>query len=188
MRTLYSTLPSPATPYPKILSLKTSKTPKEGSVGGQNQLWLAHTGKEMRPEAESGTKPQWSLCWVSRRDRGKAGPCKEEERKRMMRDLFLIPFDMLGEQGSWPWVNKENQEGMLSLTLQLVSPGQGGGTWAAGWGRALWRCSCCTRSTDRYTTLVAMPAASAFCSSMKTPLHLSCGLQYKIKQCHHSPV
>jgi hypothetical protein len=33
----------------------------------------------------------------------------------------------------------------------------------AGWGRALWRCPCCTCSIDKYRILVA----SAICSNMK---------------------
>ena len=78
---------------------------------------------------------------------------------------------MLGEQGSWPWVNKENQEGMQFLSYPTAGLSRSG--WkhmgGAGWGRALWRCSCCTRSIDRYMTLVAMAGALAFCSSMKTP-------------------
>ena len=65
MRTLYSTLPTPATPYPKNIELENQQNPKRRKCGGQNQLWLAHTGKELCPEAGIRTKPQWSLCWVS---------------------------------------------------------------------------------------------------------------------------
>lgn len=140
MKTLYSTLPTPATPYPKNIELENQQNPKRRKCGGQNQLWLVHTGKEMCPEAGIRTKPQRSLCWVSLEGQRQGWALQGgREEEGMMRGRELIPLQhagraglvALGEQG------EPGRNAVSSLTLQLVSPGQGGGTWAGQGGEGL---------------------------------------------------
>lgn len=134
-----------------------------------------HTGGEAYPEPGVWTEPQLPrtgghqragqgctrLGLTGRRERGRA-----DGRGRSRGPSHL----QLGEQGP-AWQKPEQQGGTHLLSYPRGGLSRSG--WrhmgGTGWGRALWRCSCCTRSTDKYRTLVAMARGLALCSSMKTP-------------------
>lgn len=138
---------------------------------------LVRTGREVCPEPGVWTEPQCSLCWGCPGGTwARPGPARRRERERGRggrRNRGQSPLT-LGEQGPMALGEKPKRTRKECSLLSYPTVGLSRSGWRhmgrAGWGRALWRCSCCTRSIDKYRTLVAMAGALALCASMKTSL------------------